>query len=149
MFMPRRGAIDLWPASLPITPDRQRAFIAALAASGIVTQAARTIGASLEALYRLRHQPGAEAFSAAWDEALLLGGERLEDCAFERALAEGWDHAGWQGRSDALLICLLQRRGPFRIDERDLVPGHPVYERLRDEWIRENGAEGARGEESG
>lgn len=48
-----------------ITMERQRAFIAALAATGIVTQAARAIGASLEALYRLRHRPGAEGFAAA------------------------------------------------------------------------------------
>ena len=48
------------PRRNSITPERQREFIAALAATGIVTQAARQIGASLEALYRLRHQPGAE-----------------------------------------------------------------------------------------
>jgi hypothetical protein len=41
------------PRRNSITPDRQRAFIAALAASGIVTQAARAIGASLEALYKI------------------------------------------------------------------------------------------------
>ncbi len=126
------------PRGNSITPVRQRAFIAALAASGIVTQAARAIGASLEALYKLRQRPGAEGFAAAWDEALRLGAERLEHCALERALAEGWEHDGSAGRGDALLIYLLQRRGSFRVDERDLVPGHPVYERLKErlraEW---------------
>ena len=39
------------PRGNSITPDKQRKFIAALAASGIVTQAARSIGKSLEALY--------------------------------------------------------------------------------------------------
>ena len=43
-----------------ITPAQQRAFIAALAATGIVTQAARSIGVSLEALYKLRRLAGAE-----------------------------------------------------------------------------------------
>ena len=38
-----------------ITAGRQRAFIAHLAATGIVTQAAMHIGASMEALYKLRH----------------------------------------------------------------------------------------------
>ena len=47
-----------------ITAGRQRAFIAHLAATGIVTQAAMHIGASMEALYKLRNRPGAEEFSA-------------------------------------------------------------------------------------
>jgi hypothetical protein len=46
------------PRRNSITPDRQRAFIAALAA--------REIGASLEALYKLRNRPGAEGFRTAW-----------------------------------------------------------------------------------
>lgn len=75
------------PRRNSITPERQRAFIAALAATGIVTQAARHIGASLEALYKLRHQPGAEDFSRAWEEAIDRGMMRLEDCALERAIA--------------------------------------------------------------
>ena len=74
---PRRNAI---------TPDRQRAFISALAATGIVTQAARGIGASLEALYKIRSRPGAEGFSAAWEAAIDRGILRLEDCAVELAL---------------------------------------------------------------
>lgn len=74
------------PRRNSITPERQRAFIAALAATGIVTQAARAIGASLEALYRLRHQPGAEGFAAAWNEAFERGTLRLEDCALELAI---------------------------------------------------------------
>ena len=51
------------PRRNSITPERQRAFISLLAATGIVTQAARSIGASLEALYRLRNLPGAEGFA--------------------------------------------------------------------------------------
>jgi hypothetical protein len=74
------------PRRNSITPDRQREFIAALAATGIVTQAARHIGASLEALYRLRHQPGAEGFSNAWEKAIDRGIARLEDCALELAI---------------------------------------------------------------
>jgi hypothetical protein len=40
------------PRRNSITPERQRRFIATLAATGIVSQAARAIGASFEALYR-------------------------------------------------------------------------------------------------
>lgn len=135
------------PRRNSITPERQRAFIAMLAATGIVTQAARHIGASLEALYRLRHQPGAEGFAAAWELAIDRGIARLEDCALERAIAgeerpvvRGGEVVGtWRRYDTALLLFLLrQRRGhrwaANRTDHAALRPGHPVYERLRAEW---------------
>lgn len=137
------------PRRNSITPDRQRAFIAQLAATGIVTQAARAIGASLEALYRLRHRKGAEGFSAAWDMALDRGIARLEDVALERAI-RGDERVIVRGgkvvhryrrHNDALLMFLLRQRRAERFgvrgDWRDLKPGHPVYERLRKEWQRE------------
>lgn len=130
------------PRRNSIGPERQRAFVAALAASGIVAQAARTIGASMEALYKLRKRPGAEGFAAAWDAALDWGVQRLEDCALERALGGAWDDdplKGWKGRGDALLIYLIRLRTEGRLDERDLVPGHPVYERIRAEVLAERG----------
>lgn len=108
------------PRGNSITPERQRAFIAALAASGIVTQAAREIGASLEALYRLRNMPGAEGFAAAWEAAIDRGMQRLEDCALERALAGeerpvvrgGEVVTTWRRYDTQLLLFLLrQRRG--------------------------------------
>ena len=74
------------PRSNSITPERQRRFVATLAATGLVTQAARSIGKSMEALYKLRARPGAEGVAAAWDAALERGVQRLEDCALERAL---------------------------------------------------------------
>ena len=125
------------PRRNSITPAKQRAFIATLAATGIVTQAARAIGVSLEALYKLRRLAGAKEFAAAWEAALDHGVARLEDCALERALGESWDFDGWEGRGNGLLIYLLQRRRGFRVDERDLVPGHPVYDRLKAGWEAE------------
>ena len=74
------------PRRNSITPAKQRAFIAALAATGIVTQAARSIGVSLEALCKLRRLRGAEGFAAAWEAALDHGVARLEDCALALAL---------------------------------------------------------------
>lgn len=138
------------PRRNSITPERQRAFIAALAASGIVTQAARSIGASLEALYKLRHLPGAEGFSAAWELAIDRGIARLEDCALERAL-EGEEQvivrggevvARWRRHDTQLLMFLLrQRRGKRWNGEgahfANLRPGHPVYDRLKREWLDE------------
>lgn len=134
-------------AANSITPDRQRAFIAALAATGIVTQAARVIGASLEALYKLRHLPGAEGFSAAWELAIDRGIARLEDCALERAI-EGEERvllrggeviARWRRHDTQLLMFLLRQRRGKRWNSdgahfANLRPGHPVYDRLRREW---------------
>jgi hypothetical protein len=142
------------PRGNSITPDRQRAFIAALAATGIVTQAAREIGASLEALYKLRNRPGAQGFAAAWEEAIDRGIARLEDCALERAI-EGEErvvvHGGevvatWRRYDTALLTFLLRQRRGRRWDRggahfANLKPGHPVYERLKREWEEEFQAE--------
>lgn len=139
------------PRRNSITPDRQRAFIAMLAATGIVTQAARHIGASLEALYRLRHQPGAEGFAAAWEMAIDRGIARLEDCALERAL-QGEERlvvrggevvARWRRYDTQLLMFLLRQRRSGRFGASgahfaNLRPGHPVYDRLRAEWSEED-----------
>lgn len=110
------------PRRNSITPDRQRAFISALAATGIVTQAARAIGASLEALYKLRNRPGAEGFAKAWERAIDRGIARLEDCALERALTGeerpvvslGKVVATYRRYDTALLLFLLRQRRPDR-----------------------------------
>ena len=137
------------PRRNSISPERQRRFVEALAASGIVTQAARVIGASLEALYRLRHQPGAEQFSGAWDQAIDRGMARLEDCALERALVgeerpvvrNGEIVGSWRYHDTRLLMFLLrQRRGErFQTEHaRALKPGMAEYERLKSEWKAES-----------
>ncbi len=113
------------PRSNSITPARQVRFVMALAATGIVTQAAREVGVSLEALYRLRAMPGAEGFAAAWEGALDRGMARLEDCALERAI-EGEErvtyHNGkvvgrWRRYDTQLLIFLLRQRRPARFHD--------------------------------
>jgi hypothetical protein len=114
------------PRANSLTPARQRAFVAELAACGIVTQAARKIGASVEALYKLRHKPGAEAFAAAWDAAIDRGMARLEDCALERALQGevrpvvrgGKVVATWRRYDTALLVFLLRQRRAQRFGAR-------------------------------
>lgn len=122
------------PRRNSITPDLQRRFVATLAATGIVVQAARSIGKSMEALYKLRARPGAEGFAAAWDEAAGWGLLRLEDCAIEAALRGNDDAA------NSMLAFVLSRRDRWMIDVRDIVPGHPVYERIRAEVRAEAGA---------
>ena len=76
----RRHRHDGW------TPERQRAFIEALADTGSVSRAAHMVNMSPESAYQLRRQPGAEGFRRAWDAALDFGLARLKDEAFDRAL---------------------------------------------------------------
>lgn len=138
------------PRGNSITPDRQRAFIASLAATGIVTQAARQIGASLEALYKLRGRAGAEGFSAAWDAAIERGLLRLEDCAVElaitgeeRPIVSAGKLLGTYRKHNFghIRFVLSQRRaarwGLESAHHAALRPGHPVYERLKREWEEE------------
>lgn len=68
------------------TPERQRAFIGALADSGEVLAAARSVGMSDRSAYMLRRAPGAEGFAAAWEAALAASSGRLIDIAFDRAI---------------------------------------------------------------
>lgn len=123
-----------------------------LAATGIVTQAARHIGASLEALYKLRHRPGAEGFSAAWDMAIDRGIARLEDCAVELAIrgeelpiVSGGKLLGkYRKHNFGHIRFVLQQRRGWRWNAElhayaALKPGHPVYDRLRREWEGHDG----------
>ena len=128
-----------------ITPDLQRRFVATLAATGIVTQAARSIGKSMEALYKLRARTGAEGFAAAWDAALERGVQRLEDCALERALqgtptpivSAGKMLGTWDKPDNTLLRFLLQHRLPEKYGVRRIEKGHPLYESIRAEVLAE------------
>ena len=128
------------PRRNSITPALQRRFVATLAATGIVKVAAKRIGKSLEALYKLRARPGAEGFAGAWDTALERGAARLEDMAMERALlgtrtpiVSGGEILGhWDKPDNALLRFLLAHRLPARYgpQAREVGPGHPVWEEL-------------------
>ncbi|WP_296715931.1 hypothetical protein [Erythrobacter sp.] len=121
------------PRRNSITPDLQRAFVRELAATGIVKAAAIRIGRSLEALYKLRARPGAEGFAAAWDEALGWGVLWLEDCAIERALAEGLSNP----RVNSMLAFVIRHRHTQYIDAREVGPGHWLYEHIREEVLSE------------
>jgi hypothetical protein len=128
------------PRRNSITPELQRRFVATLAATGIVKVAAKRIGKSLEALYKLRARPGAEGFAGAWDAALERGAARLEDMAMERAMlgtrtpiVSGGEILGhWDKPDNALLRFLLAHRLPARYgaQAREVGPGHPVWEEL-------------------
>lgn len=77
------------PAQAPLrrlTPDRQRAFIHALAETGSIKAAAKRINMSSEGAYALRRQPDADGFRAAWDAALDHGVQNFADIAIARAI---------------------------------------------------------------
>jgi hypothetical protein len=136
------------PRRNSITPARQRAFIAQLAATGIVTEAARHIGASFEALYNLRSKAGAEEFRAAWDAAIDHAMARVEGAAVqrsiegvERPIVSGGKLLGWyRVHNEALVMFMLRRRRPERYGAdlaAELRPGHPLYEKIKAEVIAE------------
>jgi hypothetical protein len=69
-----------------ITPDRQRAFIRALAETGSVALASKVIGNAGGSLYALKLVPGAESFAAAWDIAVQRGARQVRDILVDHAI---------------------------------------------------------------
>lgn len=104
------------------TAERQRAFIEALADTGSVEAACKQVNMSSAGAYRIRRLPEGESFAAAWEAALDLGVQRLEDVAMDRALngveepfyAYG-NLVGTRRRyNDRLLMFMLRNRAPER-----------------------------------
>lgn len=62
--VPLRSRRDGW------TAEMQARFLALLAVTGSISDAAERVGMSRNGAYRLRRRPGAESFAAAWDAAL-------------------------------------------------------------------------------
>ncbi|MFM7378529.1 MAG: hypothetical protein ACKO1O_10465, partial [Erythrobacter sp.] len=104
------------------TPERQRGFIEALADTGSIEAAARAVDMSSVGAYHLRRQPGAEEFRAAWEAALALGIQRIEDVAMDRALNGTEEPVYSYGKligtrikhNDRLLMLMLRNRAPER-----------------------------------
>jgi nucleotide-binding universal stress UspA family protein len=65
----KKQRVDGW------TPDRQRAFIAALSATGSSRRAAHAIGMAPFGADRLREADGSDSFRAAWDRALAIAAQ--------------------------------------------------------------------------
>lgn len=115
----RRHRHDGW------TPERQRAFIEALASCGCVAEAARAVGVSENSAYRLRRSPDADSFRMAWTMALDCGLQRLADHARSRALhgvARPIFHNGeqvgeWRHFDERLTMFLLRAGDPSRFGQ--------------------------------
>ncbi len=68
------------------SPEKQRAFIEALADTGSVDEAAHSVDMSPRSAQKLRRSPGAESFDRAWSAAIHAASKKLLDEAFGRAL---------------------------------------------------------------
>jgi hypothetical protein len=96
----------------------QKAFLAALEETAIVSKAAKKAKITRSAVYVARNQD--EEFAKAWDTALELGIATLEDEAIRRArdgvldpVYQGGERVGSIRKySDTLLIFLLKTRKP-------------------------------------
>jgi hypothetical protein len=131
------------------TPERQRGFIEALADTGSVKAAAHAVNMTPEGAYMLRRHPQAGPFRKAWEAALALGVQRLEDVGLERAL-HGVEvpvyHFGAvvgtrRVYNDRLLMFYLRNRAAKRFAADTRHPPNPVdraaLARMKREWRRE------------
>ncbi len=139
------------------TPERQTAFIEALADTGSVEAACKAVDMSTVGAYHLRRQPGAEEFRAAWQAALQFGVARIEDVVMDRALNGVEEPLYSYGKligtrrryNDRLLMFILRNRAPERFAEGKRVSGmgglnavgQMEVERLKKQWRKEWEAE--------
>lgn len=131
------------------TPERQRVFIEALADTGSVRAAAHKVNMTPEGAYLLRRHPEGKSFRKAWEAALALGVQRLEDVAMERALhgieVPVYSYGKLVGCrrvfNDALLMFLLRNRAPHRFAADSLhnldAATQSSLQRLKKEWRKE------------
>ncbi len=77
------------------TPERIRIFLFTLAQCGVVADAAKAAGMSVQGAYRLRNRAAGHAFDVAWSAAAMLGRKHLVDSAMSRAL-NGWIETTWR-----------------------------------------------------
>jgi len=85
------GPLDFEPVDLRFrqdgwTPERQAAFIWALAETGCVEESARRVGKSASGAYDLRARPDAQSFRLAWEAAIDMAMARMSDAAISRCI---------------------------------------------------------------
>ena len=104
------------------TAERQIRFIEALAASKCVDEACRVVGMSDTSAYELRNRPCGAAFARAWDLALDLKLDRVEQAAVERSINgvvrpifyKGEQVGEYRHFDERLTMFLLRSRRPHR-----------------------------------
>lgn len=122
------------------TPQRQAAFLEALASTHSVSAAARQVGMSRQSAYQLRARLRGEPFDLAWDAAFRTAYDALAEAAMERAL-NGVEvphfHKGElihlsRRYDERLTLGLLARRPTVR--RREHPSWHPASEYERDDF---------------
>lgn len=114
--VPSRRREDGW------TPQRQVAFVEALATTATVAAACKAVGMSVSSAYELRARPGAGSFREAWDVALDYAVHRLGEAALDRALNGTATPVFFQGEQvgerrrfdEKLTMFILRLRDPER-----------------------------------
>jgi hypothetical protein len=103
-----------------LTAHKKELFLEALAGNGgNVTRACELNNLKRTIMYQLRDKD--DAFREAWDQAVSVGRNVLEDVAIDRAL----------DKSDTLLIFMLKGAFPEKYKERSSVDmNHPALEEL-------------------
>ncbi len=171
--MTRKAASTL-PAFTPVPRKKarsngwsdtvQHAFIEALADTGSVEAACRRVSRSSNGAYQLRRHPEAKSFRKAWEAALDLGIQKIEDVAMDRALngvevpvyAYGKIIGTRRVYNDRLLMFMLRNRAPKRFAA-DGAKGLSAVDRQmlarlkkewRQEWEAERAAQDVREEDS-
>ncbi len=111
------------------TPKKKAAFLKGLIETGNVSEAVRLSGMSRSRVYELREQN--EDFQSAWDEAIEVGIDNLEQAARDRALHGVDEPVFYQGEncghkrkwSDTLTIFLLKAQRPEKYRDRHEITG--------------------------
>ena len=121
-------------------PQKQIAFINALAESGCVADACRRVGMSTESAYALKRRYDAIDFRLTWDAALDYAVKRLSDAALSRAIHGVSVPHYYKGEvvgehrrfNETLTMFILRYRDPVTYakswDRRDIVKGHSEQE---------------------
>jgi hypothetical protein len=129
------------------TPERQVAFIEALAETACVADACRAVGMSERSAYALRARADAISFRNAWEAALDYGVRRLSDAVLSRAIngvAVPYFYRGEQVGErrhfdERLAMFVLRYRDPLRygkwLDRRD-TRGHPESLAIPEIWAQ-------------
>ncbi len=119
------------------TADKQTDFVAALGASGCVTDACRSVGMSTESAYKLRARPDATDFRLAWAAALDFAVDRLDHAVLDRAINgvavphyfKGEVVGEHRRYDERLALFLLRYRRPLTYarhwDRQEHTDGHP------------------------
>ncbi len=138
-------------------PEVQLAFIEALASTGSVRAACRRVNRSECGAYQMRRHPEGRSFAKAWQAALALGVQKLEDIAMDRALngvevpvyAYGKIIGTRRVYNDKLLMFILRNRATERFpggrgikfDPADTRQLKRLKKQWHEEWARERAIE--------